>query len=428
MIKGFKIFSLSVIVLSIMGLIFGCGSSTKEGVSTPTTESVGAGCLICHGIPNLTMNVYTAAGTTEIVPLYVNIDAYRATKHGNVECIACHVGMNLTPPHFPPRVYGSWGPFSADDPNVDPSGTKTRNYFVVPAQACLNCHTDSRYQAFLNSDHATDKDRATLFDGSPRVATFVTVNGTEYQINETYNAFDCGSCHVNNNCAVCHWKSQVVQQAPGSPTDNLWTQYDSASSDTKAAMTNRWLDWTVNIASHAFNNKTDLTTSNEVCGACHSGFYDAPDSGDVADLKITGRVIEGHPQLEEMILSNKRGIHTTKPLCTDCHLEVHGLFAPQSASNGWYNGKTQCINCHPDKGLTGTHADVTCIGCHDAELTPMRDITTGMVVPETVDVNLEKSWPSHNLIKGQDIQCSKCHFAGNTIGAPKSVTIGPIHQ
>lgn len=377
---------------------------TKKGVQ------IGKKCLnkACHGSTSLKMQV-----GDETVPLNVDIVAYSKTKHGKVECLKCHTGMKPTPPHSVSRTYGSWSLFSVADPDV----TKTRNYYVVPGTACLKCHTKKSFKAFSKSDHATDKDRQTLFDGSPRVE--VQVQGTDgemYPVNETYNETECGSCHINNNCATCHWKSKITQQQPGSAT-SLWMSYDDASAATKTSMTEKSMDWTENIVSHDFLGKAKLTKSNEVCSACHSGFYDDAQSGSVSALGIEGRVIEGHPQVEELLLSAERGVHTTKKFCTDCHKEIHKLFATQTASNGWTGGKTQCINCHADKKLTGTHADVACIGCHDAELDVMRDKTTNMVVPETVDVNLEKSWPSHNLIKGQDIKCIKCHVDGNKVGA-----------
>ncbi len=410
-----------LVLLSALAIPFVTACSGGGG-GPELAPQVGAACLGCHGNKDLAMTVVLADPTSETVPLYVDIAAYSATKHGNVECVMCHVGMNLTPPHNAPRTYGSWSQFSAADPDV----TRTRNYFVVPAAACLNCHATARYKAFVLSDHATDKDRGFNFDGTPRVGTPITVDGTPYQINETYNATDCGACHVSTNCGTCHWKSKVMQQAEGNAT-SLWTDYSDASFNTKTAMTTKWLDWTVNIASHDFNGKKSLTTSNDVCSACHAGFYDPPGSGDVPALGISGRTIEAHPQVEELLLSASRGIHTTKQFCPDCHLNVHLSRGIETASNGWAFGTTQCASCHPDNILTGTHADVTCIGCHDAELTVMRDLTTHMVVPKTVDVNLEKSWPSHNLIKGADVQCDKCHFPGNTIGAPESVPTVQIH-
>lgn len=402
----------------------GCGGGgTKEGTSLP----VGQACLSlsCHGGKNLTMDIVTADGTTETIPLYVDIAAYSVTKHGKVECLECHVDMNPTPPHNAPRTYGSWGFFSAIADNVK----ETRNYYGVPAIACLKCHSEANYIAFNMSDHATDKDRRFNFDNTPRVEIEVRGNdGVLYPVNEPYTPEgECGSCHINRNCGTCHWKSKIVQQLPGSAT-SLWTQYDSDSSDAKTAMTEKWMDWTVNVASHDFNGRKELTASNEVCSACHSGFYDEVGSGDFPPLGIEGRVIEGHPQVEEMILSVTRGVHTTKQFCTDCHSDTHTSSVAQTASNGWFGGKIQCINCHFEEVITGAHADITCIGCHDAELTVMRDKTTNMVVPKTVDVNLEKSWPSHNIIKGKDIQCKKCHVEGNTIGAPVKVNYGLIHK
>jgi hypothetical protein len=71
------------------------------------------------------------------------------------------------------------------------------------------------------------------------------------------------------------------------------------------------------------------------------------------------------------------------------------------------------------------HADVSCTACHDAEMGVQRDAEMKMIVPMAVKHLLMESWPSHNLT--QKVNCNKCHFPGNKIGASQKVTPAKIH-
>jgi hypothetical protein len=455
-------------------LLGGCGSSNRE---SKTQGVVGAACFQCHGnvttAPQLKVvypsqnpdGTFTNFSTT--VNLFVDPKQYAVSTHGGVECLQCHTGMNMFPPHNAPRTYGGWGaiwPLNDRTTNTNlsnaPGSTDadlqhTLNYYVVPAVACLGCHgSNATLMAYLRSKHATDSDRAFLPNGQPRVATF-PFGTAGPQINETYTAVDCQLCHIGNNCGTCHFKAPIGQQIAG----NAWTTWSSFNDnttipgnyDTKLGQINRWLDWTQNVASHNFNRAADLKSSNDVCSVCHSGFSDGPGSGDLTYndpltgailFSISGTAYDGHSENDELALTVQRGIHTTVQHCVDCHIDTHTSNIPQTLSMGWDTGKspTKCINCHADKAfaLNSRHSDVDCTACHDADLPVMRDLTTFMVVPYHVDVNIMKAFISHNTIHGSDVDCaSKCHFSGNNLALPggQPVLFGPargdgtkIHQ
>lgn len=387
---------------------------TATAVPPTATPSVNAQCLTCHGNKDLAMKV-----GTETVPLFVDATAFAAGKHAKAECTSCHTGINATPPHNAKRVYGSWARFSAKDTDV----TKTRNFYSVTADACLKCHTDARYSAFMKSEHATIKDMKFEADGKPRVEVKVKgTDGKEYVVNENFVANDCERCHVNTNCATCHWTTQIKQKQAGNVLD-LWTKYDATSDTAKGAMTEYGMDWTVNIASHDFVNKAELTKSNDVCQACHVGYYQGDKS--VAAISVLGIGVRRHPQVQELLLSATRGVHETQQLCTNCHTELHDLLLQNTEHGAREGGKTQCVNCHADKALKAIHADVTCTACHDAELNVQRDPELKMVVAMAVKHSLTESWPSHNLTK--DVKCEKCHVAGNKVGATEKMTPAKIH-
>lgn len=400
---------------SLFILLTACTTISKTD-SIVASQSSNDSCFSCHSNKNLVMKV-----GNEAVPLYVDQSAYSAGKHGKAECISCHTDMNLTPPHNAKRTYGSWARFSVKNTDT----TKTRNFYVVDGNACLACHKDARYSAFMKSEHATIKDLKFESDGKPRVEQKVKgTDGKEYVLNETFagNENDCARCHIQTNCGTCHWKTKITQKQPGNVID-LWTKYDKASDTAKGAMTEYSMDWTVNIASHEFNGKSALTKSNDVCTACHIGYYQGDKS--VPALGVQGMGIRRHPQVQEVQLSGKRGVHKTLQLCTDCHTDLHDLTLQNTEHGGRLGGKTQCINCHADKVQKGVHADVTCAACHDAELAVQRDADMKKIVPMAVKHKLTETWPSHNLTT--DVNCEKCHVADNKVGAPEKVTPGKIH-
>lgn len=378
---------------------------------TPIPDTASEKCMFCHSIKNIGMIV-----GQEAVPIYVDNEAYKQTAHGEVECIECHININPTPPHNAERTYGSWARFSLKDTDV----TKSRNFYSVPAEACLACHSDSKYAAFAQSEHATIKDMKFNFDGSSRVE--VTIKGTDgqdYHANENFDAKDCERCHINTNCGTCHWASAIKQKQEGNVLD-LWTSYDKDSDTAKGAMTEYGMDWTVNVSTHDFRSAEELTSSNDVCTTCHIGYYQGDMS--VPAIGLEGIGVRRHPQVQELTLSAQRGIHENM-LCTNCHTDVHEMVYQNAEHGARLGGQTQCTNCHQDKAQTAIHKTVTCIACHDAELGVHLD--NGMVYPMALKHNLEESWPSHNLTL--DVQCAKCHYAGNEVGAPETVTEVDIH-
>lgn len=377
------------------------------------TKSASAQCLTCHGNKDLTMKV-----GDESVPLFVDEKAFVAGKHGKAECTSCHTGINPTPPHNAKRTYGSWARFSVKDTDT----TKTRNFYTVTADACLKCHTDAKYQAYLKSEHATIKDMKSTADGKPRVEIKkVGTDGKEYIIDENFVANDCERCHMGNSCATCHWKTKITQKQAGNVLD-LWTKYDATSDTAKGAMTEYGMDWTVNVATHEFLGAKAVTASNDICQACHIGYYQGDKS--IAAIGIAGIGVRRHPQVQELQLSAQRGVHETQQLCTNCHKDLHEMLLKNTEHGARTGGKTLCTNCHADKAMKGpAHKTVTCIGCHDAELTVQLD--NGMVYPLALKHNLTESWPSHNLVK--DVKCEKCHVAGNKVNASEKVTPAKIH-
>lgn len=400
----------------------------------PAYAADNSGCFGCHGDQS-TAPTQTIAGKT--VSLWVNPAAYATTKHGGQLCTACH-GTQSEAHDKANRTYGSWARFSS---SASAATTASWNFWKVDGRKCVTCHTDPEYTKFFSSDHSTSQNMKFNPDGSPRKAvTLVGSLGTTYTANEDYVPRDCERCHMGNNCGPCHWDATIIQN-PKAPTVtgsllDLWTDYSSAATAKKGGLSEYAIDWTANIATHDFRSKADLTTSNEVCNACHTGYTQTPEAL-FPDLGIFDWGPRRHGQTSELMLSGARGVHETLQLCTDCHKKVHDVKAPESMLQWRQDHDVNCVECHPDRKITGAgvpHQDVYCTACHGTEVNAILDPNGGgtgvpLVIPRVTKHLEQQGYPSHNLRR--DVDCVRCHVeGGNQTGAlPMSqIRTIDIHQ
>jgi hypothetical protein len=377
-------------------------------------------CFACHGNQS-TAPTQTIAGKT--VSLWVN-PAYAASKHGGQECTACH-GTQSEAHDIANRTYGSWARFSA---SASAATTASWNFWKVDGHKCVACHTDPEYAKFFASDHSTSWNMKFNPDGSPRQEVKIIGSlGTTYTANENYVDRDCGRCHMGNNCGSCHWDAPIIQN-PKAPTVtgsllDLWTDYSTAATSKKGGLSEYAIDWTANIATHDFRSKADLTTSNEVCNACHTGYTQTPEAL-FPDLGIFDWGPRRHGQTAELMLSGARGVHETLQLCTDCHKKVHDVTAPESMLQWRQDHDVNCVECHPDRKIMGVgvpHQGVYCTACHATEVNAILDPNGGglgvpLVIPRVTKHLEQQGYPSHNLRR--DVDCVRCHVVGgNQTGA-----------
>jgi hypothetical protein len=382
-------------------------ASLLTGVVAAAT--VNEKCLACHADKAVSKLV---AGET--VPLYVDAQQYAQAEHGNLECTKCHVDVADYPHDKVRKTYGSWARFSKKDDDV----SKTRNYYTAASTSCTNCHAKGKFMAFAQSEHATINDQRAAHLTKP-----VGSDGKGYEVGEDFIPADCQRCHLT--CATCHFESTIRQKKQGD-VKALWSKYDADSDKAKSDMTEYGLDWTTNVASHRFRTAPDLSGSNVVCQSCHIGYY----QGDVNKLAIgvVGMGVRRHPQVQELQFSAQRGVHETKQTCAACHTDVHELTITTTKLAGRIGGAAECAKCHAAQAKRVTkHEKVSCVACHDAELTTFQfDPETGKIEPVAVKHLLMESWPSHNLAKA--VRCAKCHTADNRNKFPEKVQAIAIHQ
>ena len=389
-------------------------------------------CFACHG------NQATAPSQTidgKTVSLWVNPTAYAAGKHGAQECTACHGSIDEAHDQTK-RTYGGWARFSA---SASTATTATWNFWKVSGDKCTACHVGAAV-GFAASDHATGWNMAHRPDGAPRtVVNIVGTDGKTYATDENYTEANCGRCHMGNNCAPCHWKTAIINNPKNTPTFgiasilDLWTSYDATATAIKSALCENAIDWTQNIDTHDFRTKTDLTSSNTVCAACHGGYKSKADASAPA-IGVFGVGMSRHGQLEEMQRSGARGVHETLQLCTDCHKTIHAVKSPESMLQWRQNPDVTCVSCHPTRKITGTgvpHKNVTCLACHADGVDAILDPDGGgpgvpLVIPRVVKHLVVQGWASHDVRR--DADCSRCHVeGGNQTGAPAMSTIIPVN-
>ncbi len=136
-----------------------------------------------------------------------------------------------------------------------------------------------------------------------------------------------------------------------------------------------------------------------------------------------------------------------EPVCMDCHSVLDENFKHSGLSctechKGYADFphedkiKPDCLNCHlrhPEKKAHDLHINVPCQACHLEGITPQKKLENNKA--EWAFLTADKSeYDPHKLVVPDDQGCTRCHFKGNSFGAPgsklpaKSVICMPCHS
>jgi len=427
-----------LILLAIAGCTKNKFKLTRsEPTDIPFYNPVNDTCFICHNVSTLKKTIQTSP-VAEIVPLYVNRDKFARSLHRGQSCQECHTDIVLHKGHPDvPKTYGGWANFSAEDTLL------TRNYTTQAAIACPNCHGRS---SFLSSQH--------YLIGKITASHSEPMNGT--QIGRDYDKAKCGKCHLT--CATCHFKGVWIRKTYGVEVTDLWSQLLNGQSEQAADdMTNWAIDWTANVESHDFAIAEDLSSSNDLCRMCHTGYYTGynvtgyyhPDNQTDFD-SIVSQGIQKYPKYEEWtflsgnilvdvaasypvldsIYKKVRNSDHYSMKCVNCHDQIHSLTP------------ITCLKCHPDKLISPDqeHSGIGCEACHDATMKPFRVIDSVFPFSSTVRAAAIKDnkvidWRSHMIVNPDstlgkpDFCVYKCHnpVGQRTVGANTDFEIIEIH-
>ena len=310
-------------------------------------------CMSCHEDEELTKE----RGGKE-VSLFINLDKFLKSIHGEMECIDCHTDLDGT-----------------DFPHAEE---------VAPVE-CEMCHDDVQaiYDASTHGKLARQGEKL-----APRCWDCHTAHeilpksDPESRTNKFNIPFMCGYCHKEGS---------AVTQTYDIPEDSILTHYSQSI--------------------HGIGLYRQGLTVTAVCSDCHTAHsvlnHTNPKSTIYRD-NIPKTCQQCHGQIEKVHKKVIRGELWAKepdavPICIDCHPphQIRQVFFEEGLSD------RDCLKCHSDPKLVSiqdgdtismyvdtldvyhsTHKQVTCAQCH-----------TGL--------SLEHKRPCTTVI--DKVDCSICH-------------------
>lgn len=280
--------------------------------------------------------------------------------------------------------------------------------------ACTDCHLDA-------SDPQSHPDPANVNKSLSDFFTADTCETCHESVTDYVDAGEHGGKTVNNardieNCLACHDPHYDLGSAVPDGFD-------------PSVPVNRQCG-----ICHEKQGSLPLPDKNdEACMTCHGTFDKKPD----ANEEIAGLCFHCHGDgnQDKFDISfpfiNVRHFQDTPHAgisCMDCH----------TRSAGYGHGDqpvTDCRHCHSfhdEKTAHDAHIRVSCQACHLGDVVAVKDRETDLI---THDVISRKERPSeiHDMIIDDESSCTRCHYAGNDLGASamvlpaKSLICMPCH-
>jgi len=394
-------------------------------------------CLVCHGEQSLSME-----RKGKQVSLYVDKAAFAHSAHGDLDCVACHVGFN-----------------PADIPHARR---------IKPVD-CVSCHDDQQFEAYSASVHgrkgAGGKQAAACVDCHTKHAIRKLTDESPLE-RKQFALETCSRCHANVEekykssdharavaegvkgapvCIDCHDEHQVVSPADTSAQTNrrreaamcLRCHLDNPEVRERVGPSAGFLSSYENsVHAHGLSEGKEPAAT---CTDCHGGHVMMKASNPASKV-ARANIAETCGRCHTAILEQYRGsIHgqalasgvTAAATCTDCHGE-HNILSPKDARSpvSAKNIASQvCSPCHASvkltqkyglagdrfqsfadsyHGLAGKNGNVevaNCASCHGVhDIKPSSDPTS----------RINKA----NLVK----TCGTCHP-----GANANFTRGAVH-
>lgn len=155
------------------------------------SSALGSDCLICHGAMKGKVES-TTKGT--VVDVHLDSERFYASKHGLLDCTACHLTYS-GPPHTPPA-----GAVEEDIAGLLPAISSKSRVDPVAQAACSRCHP-SVFEDYRKSVHganifekkAADGPLCVDCHGSPHYIT--SSDDPASPINHANMLHTCGGCH-----------------------------------------------------------------------------------------------------------------------------------------------------------------------------------------------------------------------------------------
>jgi cytochrome b subunit of formate dehydrogenase len=396
-----------------------------------------ADCLNCHNDRSLSTQ---KRGKT--VSLFVETGIFTKSAHGELECVACHVGFDPTNlPHakkirpvdctschgeaqfqnYRLSVHGTshaGGGKSAECAGCHTthairkvsSGTPSeRHQFAV--ETCSKCHIKV-HDRYMMSDHG----RA-MTAGVKGAPTCIDCHGEHEVGSPSTDSSQTSRRRVAAMCMRCHQDNPDVRAKVG-PSAGFIASYDNS------------------VHAKAVKTGNDMAANCTDCHGSHDMLKGSSANSSVAKLNIASTCGKCHGEIQEQYAGSIHGLALSSGIaasatCTDCHGE-HNILSPKDANSpvASQNVSAQvCSPCHASVRLTSKY------GLAGDRFTTFNDSYHGLAGKAgSVEVancaschgvhDIKRSTdPSSRIHKANLVKtCGSCHP-----GANENFTRGSVH-
>lgn len=363
---------------------YSCHQKDFTGTQNPNHVATGfpTDCSLCHTTTTFATSTFNHSSVFVLTGV-----------HASTPCQACHVGNNFTA--LPKDCYGchSANYSSASNPNHVSAGFPT---------TCAVCHDTTAW---------TDA----VFNHS----------ATAFPLTGAHTSVTCASCHVNNNYTTLPTNCYGCHQADFKGTSN--PSHAASGFPTNCTLCHTTTAWTGSTFNHSSVFPLLGAHANLQCASCHvnNNYTTVPTNCygcHQADFTGTGN--PGHVAA---------GFPTT---CNACHTNTdwsvvgmtfnHTLYANYALTGS--HATLTCVRCHQKNNYTST--STACYGCHQSDFsgtTEPNHVASGFPTDCSI-CHTTSAWnPSsfnHNStpfpLTGAHaaLQCALCHTKGNYTSVP----------
>jgi hypothetical protein len=343
-------------------------SEWKAGISEPQY------CLTCH------RHYFSKTlESGEVLPLYVNESALKASVHKNLTCGVCHMEFSKT--KHPVRTFKS-----------------RQEYSMKASRACLMCHPEEQLRK------------------NPAHGALIT-------------SISCVECHGSHNiqpiaamkeeakvsqyCLSCH-RSKLTMTFKDGDTVSLYVNESALKGSVHGTLQCTECHSDFSITAHpvrTYGNRAEYSRAYaELCRKCH------------ADASAQYERSIHYSELEKG--------NVAAPSCTGCHGSSHSI---TKATADKTLGLTSCNKCHADmynsykasiheeERIKGKENTPTCASCHKAHDVEITAMTTAMkdacMVCHDDGIPVHNQWlynppirlSSFTELHINSVACAACH-------------------
>lgn len=393
-----------IALFAIVQLMWG-----SPAIAAPTDDE----CLMCHRVSSLAQDVGRAGSLT------VDAEKVKASGHGKLTCVECHVGTTTKHPVTLPAVNCTRCHAGAVDSLSVGAHREAAGKGTTVDASCRACHGGvhsggrSRGLALCERCHEkAAKQYATSVHGIARAkgdtdaSTCKDCHGHAHGVRRTEDPESMTSpARITETCAKCHADRTLMAKRKITIPEAVQLFRQSAHGRSKkegAAHCNDCHE------SHDLKRANDPTSSifkaniPNTCGRCHR-----------KEAAAYRRSVHGQ--------ALERGV-TATPVCTDCHGE-HMIRGPRAANSpvAAANVSETCSKCHEATGIRET------FGLPGGRLSSYRDSFHGLAARggSPVVANCSSCHGYHDVLPSSDPRsavsparlgetCGRCHPGAGT--------------